>query len=154
MLLLPANMLGEIVTKVCLTQPINVRATTATCAGLFVWIWWISYLGWNLPLLFAFFKTLGSGSRRGDSGELQLVLALYFARTITRRILRRAARHTKRIAIYWTQALTYLFTDFLFLFRHTRGVRSKSSRALRLKLQHSHFLVARCYNLSLARPYL
>ena len=37
-------------------------------------------------------------SRRG--GELQLVLALYLARTITRRILTRAARHTKRIAIY------------------------------------------------------
>lgn len=40
------------------------------------------------------------GSRRGDGGELQLVLALYLARTITRRILTRAARHTQRIAIY------------------------------------------------------
>jgi hypothetical protein len=48
----------------------------------------------------------------------------------------------------------YLSQIFFSLFRHTRGVRSKSSRALRLKLQHSHSLVARCYNFSLTRPSL
>ena len=56
-----------------------------------------------LPRLELASATLGyeaPGSRRGDGGELQLVLALYLARTITRRILTRAARHTKRIAIY------------------------------------------------------
>jgi len=70
MLLLPADMLGKIVTKGKLKPLINVKATTATCAGLFVWI---SYLGWNLPLQL----TLGykaPRSRRGDGGELELVL--------------------------------------------------------------------------------
>lgn len=86
----------------------------------------------------------------GEVMAVQLVLALYLARTITRRILTRAARHTQRIAIY----CAYLSHFLCSLFRHTRGVRSKSSRALRLKLQHSHSLVARCYNFYLARSVL
>lgn len=51
---------------------------------------------WNntLPTRFELCK------RHEVEGELQLVLALYLARTITQRILTRAARHTKRIAIY------------------------------------------------------
>lgn len=36
MLLLLADMLGEIVTKGKVEPPINVKATTATCAALFV----------------------------------------------------------------------------------------------------------------------
>ena len=36
MLLLPTDMLGEIVKKGKVESPINVQATTATCAALFV----------------------------------------------------------------------------------------------------------------------
>ena len=102
-----------------------------------------------LPRLELASATLGyeaPGSRRGDGGELQLVLALYLARTITRRILR-CPTHKKNCDLL--NAGAYLSQILFSLFRHTRGVRSKSSRALRLKLQHSHSLVARCSTTSL-----
>lgn len=105
------------------------------------------------------YATLGyepPGSRRGDGGELQQVLALYLARTITRRshlnLNARCPTHTKNCDLL--NAGAYNSQILCSLFRHTRGVRSKSSRALRLKLQHSHSLVARCYNFSLARSVL
>jgi len=103
LLLLSADMLGEIVTKGKVYAPYKrkgnhcylcrfvrmdmmdllprLELASATCIS--------ATLGYEAPV-----------SRRGNGGELQLVLAFYLARTITRRILTRAARHTKRIAIY------------------------------------------------------
>jgi hypothetical protein len=97
MLLLPADMLGEIVTKGKLDQiqpllPVQVlnmdmmdlpprqELASATC-------------------IYATFGYEPPGSRRGDGGELQQVLALYLARTITRRshlnLNARCPTHTK-----------------------------------------------------------
>lgn len=116
-----------------------------------LWIWWISHLGWNLPLQLA--SLLLSGMNPPDLGEVMAGNSNRFwlytspGQSRDEAILTRAARHTLWIAIY-LQALTYHRLILKSLFRHTRGVRSKSSRAPRLKLQHSHSLVARCYNFS------
>lgn len=155
MLLLPADMLGEIVTKGKLEPSVN---HCYLC-------WFVRMDMMDLPprrelaSATCIYATLGyepPGSRRGDGGELQQVLALYLARTITRRshlnLNARCPTHTKNC--YLLNAGAYNSQILCSLFRHTRGVRSKSSRALRLKLQHSYFLVARCYNFSLARSVL